>query len=126
FSLVREDGNLLERYDAQRGCRLTTFFAALARHELLKYWRSERRRRNREHVAVTRRPKVRSNGCDSIRMVWEEFVETLTQRERRFLEKVLLVPPSDSVEENLSQANVWQLRSRVLSKLKLYSANDSD
>jgi DNA-directed RNA polymerase specialized sigma24 family protein len=123
FSLVNMNGSLLERFDAHRGCRLTTFCNALARHELLKYWRSERRRENREETVARQRPNHRPSGSDESQMIWIEFVDTLTEREREFLEKVLLVPPDEPRQENLSPVNLWQLRSRVLSKLKQYSTN---
>jgi DNA-directed RNA polymerase specialized sigma24 family protein len=123
LSLVNTNGNLLKRYDAHRGCRLTTFIAALARNELLEYWRAERRLRSREQDAIRRRPKVRPAEMDSFNVIWEEFVETLTQREREFLEQVLLAPPSQSQGKKISQTNLWQLRSRVLAKLKHYSTN---
>ena len=121
FSLVDSNGRLLVRYDAHRGCRLKTFIAALARHELLEYWRSERRLRNRELEAVRCRPKARPAEVNHFNMVWDEFLTTLSSREREFLEQVLLVPTRDSRSEELSQANFWQLSSRVRSKLKTYS-----
>jgi DNA-directed RNA polymerase specialized sigma24 family protein len=121
FSLVESNGRLLVRFDAHRGCRLKTFIAALARHELLEYWRSERRLRNRELQAVRCRPKAQPAEVNHFNMVWDEFLTTLSSREREFLEQVLLVPTRDSGSDALSQANIWQLRSRVRSKLKTYS-----
>jgi DNA-directed RNA polymerase specialized sigma24 family protein len=128
FSLVGGDGDLLERYDASRGCRLTTFFAALARYELLEYWRSERRRRDREQTAADRRPVPSAKKSESFPVMWSEFVETLSRREREFLQQVLLKSDTKPVNGNayppLSQVNLWQLRSRVLAKLKRYSNED--
>jgi DNA-directed RNA polymerase specialized sigma24 family protein len=123
FSLVGANGSLLDRFDAHRGCQLTTFISALARHELLMYWRTEKRQRKREQAAMIRRPSVHPNDADCFQIVWDEFVATLTQRERSFLEDVLLVPSATPETENLSQTNFWQLRSRVTAKLKLYSSN---
>ncbi len=124
-SLVNANGNLLDRFDAHRGCRLNTFFAALARHELLQYWRSERRRRKREQNALDRRVKFRNADIDHVHMAWNDFVDTLTQRERQYLEEVLLAPPTASQHDRLSPSNHWQLRSRVLAKLKHYSARQT-
>jgi DNA-directed RNA polymerase specialized sigma24 family protein len=123
FSLVGANGNLLERFDAQRGCQLTTFVSALARHELLMYWRTEKRQRKREQAAMIRRPSTHPEDADGFQIVWDEFVDTLTDRERSFLEEVLLVPTATPETENISQANFWQLRSRVMAKLKHYSSN---
>lgn len=125
FALVSMNGNLLERFDAHRGCSITTFCNALARHELLEYWRTERRHRNRELIAAGQRPDFQRSDSDESRIVWVEFVDTLTKREREFLERVLVAPHNEPFQDTLSQANRWQLRSRVLSKLKLYS-NSSD
>ncbi|HEY2883420.1 MAG TPA: hypothetical protein VGJ15_13320, partial [Pirellulales bacterium] len=178
------------------GCKLSTFFAALARYELLKYWRCEKRRREREQAVVMRRSRHRVERGESFHIAWGEFVDTLTRRERDFLEQVLIAPdangahvtdgsigehlpsnsepsatngkhaaaddksndigngkasaahngkaksiengsgddgesdaaesksPSDTAADGLSQANFWQLRSRVLTKAKRYAENN--
>jgi DNA-directed RNA polymerase specialized sigma24 family protein len=128
FSLIGGEESLLERYDASRGCRLTTFFAALARYELLEYWRSERRRRDREQTAADRRPVPTAKKSESFPVMWSEFVETLSRREREFLQDVLLKsdakPANGNACPQLTQVNLWQLRSRVLAKLKRYSNED--
>ena len=87
------------------------------------YWRTEKRQRKREQTAMIRRPSVHPDDADYFQIVWDEFVDTLTQRERSFLEEVLLAPSATHETENLSQTNFWQLRSRVMTKLKQYSSN---
>jgi hypothetical protein len=87
-------------------------------------------------------------------MIWGEFIDTLSIREREFVENVLIAPESNGhigsnghsasnghsetngshahngsngsngTNGKLSQANAWQLRSRVLTKLKKYSSEN--
>jgi DNA-directed RNA polymerase specialized sigma24 family protein len=122
LSLVNADGSLLDRYDSQRGYRLTTFLASLARHELLKYWRSEQRRENRERQALSNRSKTPVVGIDHTKVYWHEFLNTLTHREREFVEKVLLAPPGEEAEE-FTRANTWQLRRRIMTKIQRFFGN---
>jgi DNA-directed RNA polymerase specialized sigma24 family protein len=125
LSLIADDSIVLDRYDPHRGSRLATFLSSVARHELLKHWRGERRRENRERMALINRPRRLVDGIDHTQVYWHEFLNTLTNREREFVQKVLIAPPEETTNEEFTQANTWQLRRRVMSKLKLYFARES-
>lgn len=116
YAVVANQGELLGRFDPQRGCRLATFLAAIARSQALGMFRAERRRRRRERVAVRR------DNHESSDNAWiQEFHDGLTPREKQFLDQSLL-----SVDgEQFTAANTWQLRSRIRSKLRKFLAPDS-
>ena len=48
YILLRNDGELLGRFDPDRDCRLQAYLIGFARNEILQYLRSERRRRSHE------------------------------------------------------------------------------
>ena len=50
FTLVRDAGRLLAKFDAARDCRFGVFLVGLARNEILQYVRHERRRVRRERI----------------------------------------------------------------------------
>jgi RNA polymerase sigma factor (sigma-70 family) len=120
YSLLDGDGRRLQRYDADRRCRLRTFLAALARREIQQYRRSEQRRQSRE--AVVAKPPLADPGPT----IWElnaslrEFLATLTPRESEFYEAYLLSFPAGTSLRELSPANLWQLRHRVRQKLRRF------
>ncbi len=119
FNLVDENGALLDRFDARRGCRLTTFLAALAKRDVLRYLRGERRRHARENAS---RPSLGSQRAvppapeADFSVSLDEFLDTLSLREREFCETYLLANSHDDLGE-FSAANRWQLRHRVRRKL---------
>ncbi|MCC7087166.1 MAG: hypothetical protein IT427_19360 [Pirellulales bacterium] len=120
LSLVAANGVLLNRYDANRGSRLTTFLASLARHELLKHWRGEQRREDRERKALRNRPYRQIDGLDRTQIYWHEFLTTLSAREQQFVQEVLLASPDQDSASNFTPTNAWQLRKRVMAKLRRY------
>lgn len=125
FNLVEHDGALLDRFDSGRGCRLTTFLAALAKRGVLRYLRSERRRQLRETASLPR-SRQRSRplpGEAEFELSLTEFLATLSSREREFCEGYLLAG-DESAETEFSATNRWQLRHRV--KLKLSRFLDGD
>ena len=118
FSLVSENGRRLDLYDAAHGCRLITFLAAMARNEILQHIRAERRRRIREQFAS--QPESVSpllNDWQGKNLV-EEFVKTLTPREREYFRSKLLNLSSEA--PNFTTSNSWQLKHRVQRKLKFF------
>jgi len=116
FAVVKEDSRLLDRYDTARGCRLTTFLAALARTEVLQHFRSERRRKARERAVSQSETKQTDLSVTQANLLIEEFIGTLTPREQEFLATQLL--SGDHAEcGQFSRATAWQLRSRVRRKL---------
>jgi DNA-directed RNA polymerase specialized sigma24 family protein len=121
YALVKNDYELLARFDVTRGCRLTTFLSMLAKSETRQYFRSERRRKHRE--ATASRPEADYSGeAGSTGLYQEEFVTCLSPSERTFYENVLLSDPLALSERTYSQENAWQLRHRVRKKLHLFLA----
>ena len=59
YALVKNDGELLDRFDPCRDLRLGVFFRGLARVELMQHFRAERRRITRE-AEVGQKPRVRN------------------------------------------------------------------
>ncbi len=116
YAVVRNDGEMLSRFDVARGCRLTTFLSVLAKNEARQYFRTERRRRSREEVA-SRREVETPNPFFFAYASEKEFLGTLTPGERAYYETVLISLPHDQATEQYSTENAWQLRHRVRKKL---------
>ena len=117
YALVANDGELLSRYEPRRGARLITFMRSLARDEILRYIRSEVRRRNRELTAARERPQYQ--GQDSTQPVnpLGEFLATLTPHEKVFCNDYLLAMPTGAMETAYTKSNIWQLSHRIRRKL---------
>ncbi len=126
YALVRNDGELLDRFDPCQDLRLGTFLRGVARIEIMQYVRAERRRRQREAEAG-RRPRrdVRLNDWQ-LDVMLNEFTATLTPGEQRFVEEYLLVssPEDDADHGDLSDANIWQRRHRIRAKLRAFFSED--
>lgn len=124
YAVVRNDGELLSRFDILRGCRLTTFLSVLAKSEARQYFRAERRRRAREQTAS--RPEVEAHSRHVVIALAseEEFLRTLTPTEREFYVTVLIAPVQDGTAEQYSAENGWQLRRRVRKKLDRFLDSD--
>jgi hypothetical protein len=120
YALVKNDGELLDNFDPRLGLRLGVFFRGLARIELMQYFRAEQRRIIRETKAG-RRPNSSSSLNEwQVAVFLKEFVATLTPGEQRFMDEHLLSLPEkgengDGAE--LTDANIWQRRHRIRSKL---------
>lgn len=134
YGLVAENGKLLARFDAQRGCRLTTFLATIARSEAKGHFRTERRRRNREAIASRSESDAHNLGKEPAfgameeflsSVTMEEFIKTLTPRERGFFTGFLLASPSESDSSLLSPLSIRQLRHRVHQKLRRFLSDRS-
>jgi DNA-directed RNA polymerase specialized sigma24 family protein len=117
YAVIRNDFELLGRFDTSRGCRLSTFLGVIAKHEARQLLRSERRRRSREQGAS------KSEACSSPGLAQleaasdQEFLETLTPSERAFYVDVLLAHAEAAPAREYSKANAWQLTHRVREKL---------
>ena len=123
YALIRDDFELLARFDVNRGCRLSTFLSVLARTEARLLLRSERRRRIREH-AVSRQESGRSAASHAAETISEqEFVATLSPAERGFYDEVLKACCDTSEAVNYTPQNTWQLRHRVRKKLERFLAD---
>lgn len=117
YALVANDGELLSRYKPRRGTRLITFMRMLARDEIVRYIRSEVRRRNRELTALRERPQHQCQDGTQPANPLAEFLATLTPHERVFCNDYLLATPTGAVEEEYTKSNIWQLSHRIRRKL---------
>jgi DNA-directed RNA polymerase specialized sigma24 family protein len=115
-SLCSEGYSRLRRYDPRAG-RLLGYLSAVARREIWRRRRSDRSRSLRER-SVARREATwdEDNGA----LALTEFLATLTGREREFCLSELLPRARATGRLSLSATNAWQLRSRVLKKLRTY------
>lgn len=115
-SLCNDDYRRLRQYDARTG-RLLFYLARIARREIWRNRRSEMKRHTRESRVA--RSEMSWEEADR-GIVLEEFMATLTRREREFLLSDLVGSSKDRAGRSDSMANRWQLRSRVLKKLRKY------
>lgn len=117
FALVRDDAELLSRFDVARGCRLITFLSVLAKSEARQYFRSERRRKTREERVS--RPELECEEIDlsASSLTHEEFLALLSPSERMYFTTVLTAPGGEQANEEYTDNNAWQLRHRVRKKL---------
>jgi RNA polymerase sigma factor (sigma-70 family) len=120
YAVVANGAELLDRFDPARNCRLSTYLATIARNEARGMFRSERRRRSRENIAS--RPNWEPECAAELytQAEIEEFLSTLSPREREFCAEVLLLGDEES-EGRFSQSNAWKLRSRIRGKLRSYT-----
>lgn len=120
YALVRNDCQLLGRFDVSRGCQLSTFLGVIAKHEAKQLLRSESRRRNREHVASRPDLCLDQSGREINTALEEEFLAILTPSERKFYSDILVSDPNAVPAQEYSQSNAWQLTHRVKAKLTAY------
>lgn len=120
YSLVKNKFELLGRFDQARGCRLSTFLSVIGKSEARVLLRSERRRKTREGVA-SRRESVNAGLEWNSLLNDEDFLATLSPRERSFYFDILMAAsPTAARDELYTQDNQWQLRHRVRKKLEQY------
>ena len=119
YLLVQDDRRHLARFDPAMGRPFASYLAALARREISRYFRTERRLRLREQHAGEAR-KHTANESLNAQMLMAEFTKTLTPKEREFLETSLLGSEPNSDRPTVSDANRWQLSHRVRRKLKSF------
>jgi DNA-directed RNA polymerase specialized sigma24 family protein len=120
YALVANEGQLLSKYDPQRGARLLTFMVALAKDLVCRHFRSERRRAERELVAAQERPAHHSDDLDQSESFLEEFLGTLNAEERQFLNDYLLENPADVAKgdgRHLPRTTVWQRTRRLYKQM---------
>jgi hypothetical protein len=122
YALVANDGELLAKYDPKRGARIITFMRSLAKDEICRFFRSERRRRRREKIACDEKSPHNTDDQAQSEAVLAEFWETLSPREMGFATDHLLaianadIQPYAKSSSKYSSANVWQLTHRIYSK----------
>jgi DNA-directed RNA polymerase specialized sigma24 family protein len=122
YALVKNNHELLAKFDARRGCRLSTFLFVLAKNETRVLFRSERRRRSREQVASRSELEGSATGDLSTTLSDEEFLITLSPAERTFYLDVLVAQPTqrEEAQQAYSAEYLWQLRHRVRKKLERF------
>lgn len=124
YAVVSKGGELLDRFDSRRGCRLNTFLSVIARAEAAKLFRSESRRRRREAIAgglVTRSSGELAG--QSFQQALSSFFATLTRREREYCLASMVQTPHNAA---FSAPNASQLRRRVRMKLHQYVEANRD
>jgi hypothetical protein len=122
YALVKNNFELLGKFDVARGCRLSTFLSVLAKNETRVLLRSERRRRIREQL-VSKSELDRERAADAGDVLSdEEFLVTLSKAEKSFYLDVLVNRPeqNDQAPQSYSQQNLWQLRHRIRKKLERF------
>jgi hypothetical protein len=119
YALVRNDGELLDRFDPARHTRLGGFLRGLARIEIMQYFRTEYRRKNQEAACVLHAGSSAGFSDWQVNAMIEDFATTLTVGEQEFLEEHLLNQPEDG-EQRWSDATVWQRCHRIREKLKAF------
>ena len=119
--LLRNDGEVLARYDPGRDSRLGAYLMGIARLEMVQYVRSERRRQDRELLAGRKLLEKQPACAQELDGLLNEFISTLAPQEQEFLEEHLMsCPPADgdgNGRDSESQDSIRQQRRRVYLKL---------
>lgn len=126
YALWKDNHRLLATYDADRDSALDGFLMGLARIEILRYTRSERRRRSHELSGGRSRLEEQRVSDWQLATMMDEFTSTLTQGERKFMERFLTGPVDDQTDaelENLPATTVWTRRYRIRRKLNRFLEN---
>ena len=126
YALLQDDCRLLAAYDPDRVSSLDAFLMGLARIEILRYTRSERRRYSHEMIGGRKRlEEQRVSDCRLAAMM-EDFASTLTPGERDFMEQFLTGPaegPPDADLDDVAATTVWTRRYRIRRKLNEFLRN---
>jgi DNA-directed RNA polymerase specialized sigma24 family protein len=119
-SLCAEAYIRLREYDPRAG-RLTVYLASIARKEIWTGRRSERNRYARE-CKVARKEATPDESSRGVEI--QEFLTTLTRREREFCLSILLKQPRLTTRSGVTSSNQWQIRSRIQKKFRNYFLYD--
>ena len=119
YALIENDGRLLARYDSRKGARLITFLRTVAKTEVSRHFRRERRRRIRERIALRGKSAYHPADDAETAALLSEFIPTLTAGESKFYEDHLAGPPSGGggVDCGPLSPNARQLGRRIRKKL---------
>lgn len=123
FELLRDRARLLARYEPDRDSTLNAFLMGLARIEMMRHRRAERRRRLHERTAGHKSEEQQAPSDWQVRSIIEEFMSTLTPREKEFMDDYLTsrVPSEESGNgDAFSTSNAWQQRHRIRTKLQAF------
>ena len=119
--LCNDTYSRLRRYDPRMG-RLLDYLVGMCRNEILSGRRAERNRLSRECRVARGEATFDEADC---RLMFQEFLATLTRREREFCLTNLLKNEAAQDRPKLSEANLWKLRSRVLRKFREYCTQEA-
>jgi hypothetical protein len=119
-SLCSETYVRLRRYDPQKA-RFLGYLVGIARFEILSGRRADRNRYLRECRVA--RHEATFDEADW-RLMMQEFLSTLTHREREFCLTDLMRLEAAEGARDFSETNAWKLRSRVLKKFEKYYAQE--
>jgi DNA-directed RNA polymerase specialized sigma24 family protein len=117
--LLSLQGRPLRAFDPDRGS-LANFLALFARQQLHRLARRRVRRAMREvalgasHIADSRTSPIPT------RLMMDEFMSRLSNKERRFLHSHLLGARDAGDAITLSATNTWKTKQRVLSKFRTF------
>ena len=123
YTLLRDGGRLLASYDATRDSNLNAFLMGMARIEIMRHMRAERRRRSYELIGGR---KILAEGRVpdwQLANMMDEFTSTLTPPELEFMERFLLDAPGSEADADVAEipaTSVWQRRHRLRLKLQAY------
>ena len=126
YALLKDNHRLLAAYDADRDSALDGFLMGLARIEILRYTRSERRRHSHEMSGGRNRLEEQRVSDWQLATMMDEFTSTLTAGERKFMERFLTGPVDDQTDaelEDLPATTVWTRRYRIRRKLNRFLEN---
>ena len=122
-ALLRDECRLLALYDPQRDSTLDAFLMGLARIEIMRHNRAERRRQSHELIRGRRKLEEQRSHDWKAGALMNEFASTLTKSEREFLDQHLgrCTNTEDDAEPlSLSTTAVWQRSHRIRLKLKSF------
>jgi DNA-directed RNA polymerase specialized sigma24 family protein len=118
YSLFIRDSHRLRVFNPERG-NFSTFLTALARQQIRLAWRraghSPRPSVLPDDIADGRGELLRIGG-----VLWDEFLDTLSIAERRFLHEQLLGQSSSCVASDTSAGSSRKLKQRVLAKMRAF------
>ena len=120
YDLVADDGELLARYNPKYAARLITFMRSLAKDEISRHLRSERRRHKRERRAAVKKTAREHSVAAEMNASLSEFLVSLSPKERGFADNYLLAPVDSSApvaKPDLPTTSLWRLTSRIRRKL---------
>ena len=116
YTLCSQAYSRLRHYDQREG-RLLGYLVGMARREIQQQRRAERNRHTRE-CKVARSEATTEE--ISRYLLMQEFLATLTRREREFCLSDLMNPSRRMAQPRFTPANACQLRHRVLKKFRSF------
>jgi DNA-directed RNA polymerase specialized sigma24 family protein len=125
YEVLKHNCRLLSAYDADRDSDLDSFLMGLARIEILRYRRSERRRLSYEVRGGRRRLEQQHVSDWHLATMLDDFTSMLTPGEQEFMERFLTGPGGNEPdgEFDVPATTVWTRRYRIRRKLERFLEN---